>query len=161
MFVFSFQDFYVSWNGPPLQRGAGSYCYWSLPTLLGITTANHRRSGKFLLVFTSTVILGSESRGTHDAVLLTYDFGSSAPLCRWERIIFFYFHNIIMRRGDYRRVLDWMIGFMYTLYTVLGTTGNLSTVADLHTFQFTVTHLLGFSVFTSRILATDFITVSL
>jgi hypothetical protein len=34
-------------------------------------------------------------------------------------------------------------------------------LADLHTLQFTVTHALGFSVFTSRILATDFITVSL
>jgi hypothetical protein len=30
-----------------------------------------------------------------------------------------------------------------------------SAVANLHTFQFTVTHALGFSVFTSRILATD------
>jgi hypothetical protein len=30
-----------------------------------------------------------------------------------------------------------------------------SAIADLHTLQFTVTHALGFSVFTSRILATD------
>jgi hypothetical protein len=30
-----------------------------------------------------------------------------------------------------------------------------SVIADLHTLQFTVTHALGFSVFTSRILATD------
>jgi hypothetical protein len=30
-----------------------------------------------------------------------------------------------------------------------------STIADLHTFQFTVAHALGFSVFTSRILAMD------
>jgi hypothetical protein len=36
-----------------------------------------------------------------------------------------------------------------------------SAIADLHTIQFTVMHTLGFSVFTSRILATDFITVSL
>jgi hypothetical protein len=36
-----------------------------------------------------------------------------------------------------------------------------SATADPHTLQFTVTHALGFSVFTSRILATDFITVSL
>jgi hypothetical protein len=42
-----------------------------------------------------------------------------------------------------------------TLCTVLGTTGNYSTIADLHTLQLTVTHALGFSVFTSRILATD------
>jgi hypothetical protein len=34
-------------------------------------------------------------------------------------------------------------------------------ITDLHTLQFTVTHALGFSVFNSRILATDFITVSL
>jgi hypothetical protein len=34
-------------------------------------------------------------------------------------------------------------------------------IADLHTLQFTVTHALRFSVFTSRILATVFITVSL
>jgi hypothetical protein len=36
-----------------------------------------------------------------------------------------------------------------------------SAIADLHTLQFTVAHALGFSVFTSRILAVDFITVSL
>jgi hypothetical protein len=34
-------------------------------------------------------------------------------------------------------------------------------IADLHILQFTVTHAQGFSVFTSRILATDFITASL
>jgi hypothetical protein len=55
----------------------------------------------------------------------------------------------------YRRVLDWMIGFIDTLYTQLGTTGNYSAIADPHTLQFTVTHTLGFSVFTSRILVTD------
>jgi hypothetical protein len=36
-----------------------------------------------------------------------------------------------------------------------------SAIAILHTFQFTVAHALGFSVFTSHILATDSITVSL
>jgi hypothetical protein len=56
----------------------------------------------------------------------------------------------------YRRVLDSMIGFNDTLKTPLGTTGNYSAIADLHTSQFTVTHTLGFSVFISRILATDF-----
>jgi hypothetical protein len=55
----------------------------------------------------------------------------------------------------YRRVLDWIIGFIDTLYTHFGTTGNYSAIVDLHTLQFTVTHSLGFSVFTSRILATD------
>jgi hypothetical protein len=51
--------------------------------------------------------------------------------------------------------LDWLIGFIDTLYTQLGTTGNYSAIADLHNLQFTVAHTLGFSVFTSRILATD------
>jgi hypothetical protein len=58
-------------------------------------------------------------------------------------------------------VLDWMIIFIDTLYTVFGTTGNYSAVTHLHTLQFTDTHVVGFSVFTSRILATDFITISL
>jgi hypothetical protein len=48
-----------------------------------------------------------------------------------------------------------MIGFFETLFTQLGTTGNYNATADLYTLQFTVTHVLGFSVFTSRILATD------
>jgi hypothetical protein len=43
-----------------------------------------------------------------------------------------------------------------TLHTQLGTIGNYSAIADLHNLQFTITHALGFSVFTSRILATDF-----
>jgi hypothetical protein len=47
----------------------------------------------------------------------------------------------LSRLGDcvtYRRVLDWMIGFIDTLYTPLGTTGNYSAIADLHALQFTV-----------------------
>jgi hypothetical protein len=52
--------------------------------------------------------------------------------------------------------MDWIIGFIDTLFTPLETTGNYSTVTKLHTLQFTVTHTLGFSVFTSHILATDF-----
>jgi hypothetical protein len=49
-----------------------------------------------------------------------------------------------------------MIGFIDTYtFTQFGTTGNCSAIAILHTFQFTVAHTLGFSVFTSRIPATD------
>jgi hypothetical protein len=52
-------------------------------------------------------------------------------------------------------LLNCMILFIDTLYTVLGITGNHSAIADSHTLQFTVKHKLGFSVFTNRILATD------
>jgi hypothetical protein len=48
-----------------------------------------------------------------------------------------------------------MIGLIDNLYTQLGTTGNYSATADLHTLQFIVTHALGFPVFTSHVLATD------
>jgi hypothetical protein len=37
-------------------------------------------SDKFLLVLASTVILGSESRGTHNHILLSHDPGSLAVL---------------------------------------------------------------------------------
>jgi hypothetical protein len=56
---------------------------------------------------------------------------------------------------NYRRGLDWMIGFIDTLYTPLGTAGNYSAVADLHTLHFTVAYTLVSSDFTIRILATD------
>jgi hypothetical protein len=42
----------------------------------------------------------------------------------------------------------------------LGATGKYSAIADLQTLQFTVTHTPVFSVFTSRILATDFISLT-
>jgi hypothetical protein len=49
--------------------------------------------------------------------------------------------RVIIRRG-----IIWRIGFIDTLYTPFGTTGNYSAIVDLHTLQFTVTHTLGFSV---------------
>jgi hypothetical protein len=48
-----------------------------------------------------------------------------------------------------------MIGFIDTLYNQLVLNNQYSTIADLHNLQFTVTHALGFSVFTSRILVTE------
>jgi hypothetical protein len=42
--------------------------------------------------------------------------------------------------------LHWMMGFIDTLYAALGTTRDYISIG---------THVLGFSVFTSRILATD------
>jgi hypothetical protein len=48
------------------------------------------------------------------------------------------------------------IGFIDHLQTPLRITRNYGAIADLHTLQFTVTHTLGFSVFTSHVLATDF-----
>jgi hypothetical protein len=55
-----------------------------------------------------------------------------------------------------RPVLDWIIGYIapYT-FTQFRSTSNYSAVAILHTFQFTIAHALGFSVFSSHILATD------
>jgi hypothetical protein len=48
-----------------------------------------------------------------------------------------------------------MIGFIGTSLTVCLYYNQYSAVANLHTFQFTVAHVLGFFVFTSRLLATD------
>jgi hypothetical protein len=53
---------------------------------------------------------------------------------------------------------DWMTAFIVLIHSTL-TTRNYSAIADLHNLHFTVTHPLGFSVFNSRILATDFNTV--
>jgi hypothetical protein len=49
-----------------------------------------------------------------------------------------------------------MIGFIDSLCIQLGNTGNYNAIDDLLSLQFTVTHALGFSVFTSRILAKNF-----
>jgi hypothetical protein len=56
--------------------------------------------------------------------------------------------------------IGWL-GLLTTFSAQLVATSNYSAIADLHTLQFTVTHTLGYSVFSSRILATDFNTVSL
>lgn len=53
---------------------------------------------------------------------------------------------------------DW---FHYTLYIPLGTSGNHSAIAELHILHINITYAIRFSVFTSRILATVFITISL
>jgi hypothetical protein len=53
-----------------------------------------------------------------------------------------------------------MIGFIDALCTVLGATGNYDAIVDLQALQLTVTHALEFSAFTSRILATYFVTIS-
>jgi hypothetical protein len=53
-------------------------------------------------------------------------------------------------------VLDRMIGFIDpSLYHLSLTYKPYSTIAELHTFQFTVVHALWFSIYTSHILATD------
>jgi hypothetical protein len=48
-----------------------------------------------------------------------------------------------------------MIGFIGASFTVSLNYSQYSGIADLLTFQFTVAHVLGFSVSTSRLLATD------
>jgi hypothetical protein len=48
-----------------------------------------------------------------------------------------------------------MIGFIGTSVTISLNYNQYNTIADLHTFQFTVTHALGYSLFTSRLLVTE------
>jgi hypothetical protein len=55
----------------------------------------------------------------------------------------------------YRRVLDWMIGIINTLHIQLVTTINYSAIA-IPTIYRSLLHVLVSSVFTSRILATDY-----
>jgi hypothetical protein len=51
--------------------------------------------------------------------------------------------------------LDWMIEFIAPYTFTTRDYRQHGAIAILHTFQFTVAHALGFSVFTSRVLATD------
>jgi hypothetical protein len=55
-----------------------------------------------------------------------------------------------------RRGLDWMFGFIALIHSNRVITSNTALSLIL---QFTVTHTLRFSVFTSRVLATDLNTV--
>jgi hypothetical protein len=48
-----------------------------------------------------------------------------------------------------------MIGFGATSVTISINYNQYSAIPDLHNLQFTVAHAQGFSVFTSRLLATD------
>jgi hypothetical protein len=48
-----------------------------------------------------------------------------------------------------------MIGFIGTSFTISLNYNQYSAIADLHSLQFSVAHALGFSVSTSRLLATD------
>jgi hypothetical protein len=50
---------------------------------------------------------------------------------------------------------EFWIGFIGTLYNQLVLIRSYSAISDLHNLQFTVTHALGFPVFTSRILVTE------
>jgi hypothetical protein len=52
-------------------------------------------------------------------------------------------------------IMEWMIEFIATYTFTTRDYRQYSAIADLHTLQFTVPHALGFSDFTSRILATD------
>jgi hypothetical protein len=66
---------------------------------------------------------------------------------------------ILSRVGGYAwrkyRVLVRMIGFISTSVTISLNYNQCSDIADLHILQFNVAHALGFSVFTSRLLATE------
>jgi hypothetical protein len=63
---------------------------------------------------------------------------------------------IVTRRVDYKRGFGLDVWIYCTLYIhTVRDYRQYSAIAILHTLQFTFTHALGFSVFTSRILATD------
>jgi hypothetical protein len=46
-------------------------------------------------------------------------------------------NDTVMCIGDYRRDMDWKIGFIGHLYTQLGATFNTSAIVNLYTLQFT------------------------
>jgi hypothetical protein len=48
-----------------------------------------------------------------------------------------------------------MTGFISTSAAISLNYNQYSAITDLHNLQFTIAHALGFSVFTSRLLATD------
>jgi hypothetical protein len=87
--------------------------------------------------------------------------GTGTKIClmwRWAWIVFVNIRTLVtMCCVTYKtgfELDDWICCTLFT-HTQLGTTGNYSAIAILHTLQFTVTHTLGFAVFTSPILATD------
>jgi hypothetical protein len=84
----------------------------------------------------------------------------SLSVCVCVCVYIYIYIYIVTCISDYRRVLDWTIGFIapYT-FTQFGTTGSNSAIDILHSFHFTVEYAQGFSVLTGRILATDFHTV--
>jgi hypothetical protein len=66
-------------------------------------------------------------------------------------------HVLVGTRDDWR-VLDRMIGFIDTSDAISVNYNQYSTIANLHSFQFTVAYSLGFLVSTGRLLATEFST---
>jgi hypothetical protein len=65
------------------------------------------------------------------------------------------FNIIVTCNGDYRW---YFVSNVWIYWHLIHTTRHYNTysaIADLHTLQFTVAHALGFSAFTSRILAKD------
>jgi hypothetical protein len=84
---------------------------------------------------------------------------------KWTYSLKYYgFENIVTCRDLRVTYNGFWIGWLdlLTFYTFhSGLEAIIALPLFPHTLQFTVAHALGFSVFTSRILATDFITVSL
>jgi hypothetical protein len=72
----------------------------------------------------------------------------------WYGLIWYDICHVVLVVWLLDGVWIWWLDLLH-LYTQLGTTCKYSATTDLHILQFTVTHTLVFSVFTSRILATD------